>query len=434
VATLLSPASDRGAAVRIRRVRRQLASHGHDVPLRLWDGRELGPERGFRLVLRAPWSLRAVLLPPTNLQAGQAYVTGAVDVEGSMVAAIRTLGQLRHLPWRLRAELAGVVLRLPRPPAPADPPAARLVGQRHSRERDRAAVRHHYDVGNDFYRLFLDTDLVYSCAYVAPEDRDALPGDRDVLDRAQRRKLELICRKLDLRPGERLLDVGCGWGSLAIHAARHHGVEVLGITLSPPQARTARERVAAAGLTDRVTIAERDYRDVRGRFDAIASVGMVEHVGADQLDRYAATLRSLLTERGRLLNHGITTGRRDVVRDLSRARDTFINRFVFPDGALVPTYAMVRTIERSGLEVLDVEQLRPHYALTLQHWVANLEARWCEAVDEVGEATARVWRAYLAGSAVSFEQGDLGVVQILATGAGVHRPLDRRRVAVPELG
>jgi cyclopropane-fatty-acyl-phospholipid synthase len=448
--TALLELPPRTAADAVARLRGRLASVGHDLPLRLWDGRELGPaDAGFRLVLPYPWSLRALLVPPTDLQAGETFVDGGVDIEGSMVAALRSIAALRRdLPVVHRLALGAVIARLPAPPRSphrggGDPVRDRrggdhrgrvhLRGRRHSPERDAAAVRHHYDVGDDLYRLVLDRDLVYSCAYFADADRDAPVTDRAVLDRAQRRKLELVCRKLHLQPGERFLDVGCGWGSLVIHAARHHGVRAVGVTLSRNQAAFARDRVAAAGLTDRVRIELADYRDVAGRFDAIASVGMVEHVGADQLPTYAAALRDRLVDGGRLLNHGITTGRRDVVRDLGAEPDNFVGRHVFPDGALVPTHHTVRVLARAGLEVRDVEELRPHYARTLQHWAANLEASWDEAVRVVGERTARVWRAYLAGSVVGFEWGDLGVAQVLATRGDADLPLDRDHLHLADL-
>jgi cyclopropane-fatty-acyl-phospholipid synthase len=433
------------AADAVARLRGRLAAAGHDLPLRLWDGRELGPpDAGFRLVLPHPWSLRALLVPPTDLQAGETFVAGGVDIEGSMAAALRSIAALRKsLPLPDRLALAAVVARLPAPPRSPHRGGGdqghdrrgrvHLRGRRHSPDRDAAAVRHHYDVGDDLYRLVLDRDLVYSCAYFADADRDAPVTDRDVLDRAQRRKLELVCRKLHLRPGERFLDVGCGWGSLVIHAARHHGVRAVGVTLSRNQATLARDRVAAAGLTDRVRIELTDYRDVAGRFDAIASVGMVEHVGADQLPSYAAALHARLVDGGRLLNHGITTGRRDIVRDLGAEPDSFIGRHVFPDGALVPTHHTVRVLERAGFDIRDVEELRPHYARTLQHWAANLEASWDEAVRVVGERTARVWRAYLAGSVVGFEWGDLGVVQVLATRGDADLPLDRDHLRLADL-
>ncbi|MFA9446733.1 class I SAM-dependent methyltransferase [Egicoccus sp. AB-alg6-2] len=426
--SLVAP-PDRAAEI-VRRVHARLAARGSHLPLRLWNGRELGPEdAGFRIVLAQPWSLRAVASLRDDLRAGEAYLAGAIDVEGSMVAALRAIDRLRgELAARDKLALASAALRMPPEPAGLQRRRAQLDGPAHSRERDAAAVRHHYDVGNDFYALVLGDDLVYSCAYFDDAGAAAAAHDREALARAQHRKLALICRKLDLRSGERLLDVGCGWGALVVHAARHHGVHAVGITLSPRQAELAAERVSAAGLDDRVRIEVRDYRDVRDRFDAVASVGMVEHVGVDLLPTYVRTLREHLTPAGRLLNHGITTGRRAVVRDFARDPDTFVGRYVFPDGALVPAHHMVRELELGGFEVYDLEQLRPHYALTLEHWAANLEADLTRARDLVGETTTRVWRAYLAGSALGFASGDLGVVQILAGRERTRLPLDRRRM------
>ncbi len=417
-------------AADIARLRARLAAAGCDLPLRLWDARVLGPaDRGYRLVLAQPWSLRALLVPPTDLQAGETYISGGVDVEGSMVAAIEDIAALRtRLSLGERVRMASVVLRQPRPPQRFRPDRPGLTGRHHTRQRDAAAIRQHYDVGNDFYRLWLDRDLVYSCAYVAEQDRTAPLSDPSALDRAQHRKLELVCRKLALRPGERFLDVGCGWGALVIHAARRHGVEAVGVTLSEEQAALARERVAAEGLTRRIRIECLDYRDVTERFDAIASVGMVEHVGAEQLPRYVAHLHDRLVDGGRLLNHGITTGQRGVVRDLGADPDNFVGRYVFPDGALVPTAHMVRLLEQGGFEVWDLEQLRPHYAWTLRRWVANLEARYDDAVALVGEATTRIWRAYLAGAVVGFETQDHGVVQILAARGRARLPFGREHL------
>jgi cyclopropane-fatty-acyl-phospholipid synthase len=410
--------SDEAAVAAVGELHDRLIEHGVGLAVRLWNGDTLGPEDApWRLVLRHPWSLRALLVPATELNVGETYLDDVVDVEGSMVAALRDLRRLGGLQLGAVEQLSWL-RRLPAPPRGAGrlrrSQRPRLRGRVHSQSRDSDAVRSHYDVGNDFYQLFLDPDLVYSCAVFAEQDRDLPATDRSVLARAQQRKLELICRKLHLREGERLLDVGCGWGSLVIHAAREYGVEALGVTLSPAQAELARQRVQNAGLEDRVRIEVLDYRDVGGRFDAIASVGMVEHVGASELARYAGRLTARLNEGGRLLNHGITTGGRDVVRDLSRVRDSFVGRYVFPDGALVPAYRTVTELERAGLELWDVQQLRPHYARTLEHWVSNLESAADTARELVGERTYRVWRAYMAGSAVAFERNELGVVQVLA--------------------
>lgn len=414
---------------RVASVHDRVGEDGDGLPVRLWDGMQLGPrDATYRIVLHHPWSLRAMLWPATDLTVGEAYLDEVFDVEGSMTDALRDVARLGldRLSWSARLALGVDVLRLPRPPARRDRGGITPGGRRaHTPERDRRVVQHHYDVGNDFYRLFLDDDLVYSCAYFHPDD-DAPPGVAGdaALGRAQRRKLELVCRKLGLRPGMRLLDVGCGWGALALHAAEHHGVRVVGITLAERQADFARQRVAERGLVDRVEVRVADYREVEETFDAVASVGMVEHVGSGMLSTYFRHLRGLLRPGGRLLNHGITTGRRQEARDLAAADDSFVGRYVFPDGALVPSAHVVARAEEVGFEVLDLHQLRPHYARTLEHWVHRLERRSDTARELAGERRYRTWRAYMAGSVVGFESGDLGVVQLLCQRDG--RPPLRR--------
>jgi cyclopropane-fatty-acyl-phospholipid synthase len=422
--TLPGPRTDRTVA----RLHRRLRDHGIDLPLRLWDGRTLGPDdAGWRLHLKYPWSLRSMLLPPDDLSAGEAYLHDDIDVEGSMVAAIGQIARLRATGLGTLEQLVvgAELLLTPRPPERGVDGGARLRGSVHSPDRDRDAVQHHYDVGNELYELFLDDELVYSCAYFDEDDHAATPGDRAALTRAQVRKLDLVCRKLRLRPDERFLDIGCGWGSLVLHAARHYGVRAMGVTLSEQQAALARRRIAHAGLADRVEIRLQDERDVTGAFDAVASVGMVEHVGPQRLADYFSHLYELTApDGGRMLNHGITTGRRDLVRDLSTERRSFVARYVFPDGGLVPAHHAIREAQAAGFDLLDVEQLRPHYARTLRHWVANLEDNADVARERVGETPYRVWRAYMAGSAVSFDQHDLGVVQVLA-GRDAEVPLGR---------
>lgn len=406
---------------RVTRVHRRLAHAGHDLPVRLWDGTVLGPsDRPYRLVLHTPAALRGVLVPPTDLQVGEAFVADLVDVEGSMVAAIHAIADLRADVGVVDAALLGWdVLHLPVPEG-VDTALSRVRprGRLHSLDRDREVVQHHYDVGVDFYRLFLDERLVYSCAYFLDGDEDtSRPPDPsgDALDRAQRRKLDVICRKLRLAPGRTLLDIGCGWGALAVHAAEAFGARVLGVTLSENQAIVAKQRVAQAGLDGQVDIRVQDYREVTGTFDAVASIGMFEHVGSAQWTTYFACAHELTAPGGLFLNHAITTGQRRQVRDLADARGSFVAKHVFPDGALAPASRAVTELEDAGFELIDVEQLRPHYARTLRHWTARLEANHDPAAAMVGEATYRVWRAYMAGSAVGFEHGDLGIVQVLGS-------------------
>ena len=423
----------------LRRMHGRLAARGIDLPVQLPDGSRLGPDgRPYRIVLTESWAPR--LLLAGDPAAGEAYLRNAIDVEGSMVTALRDLA--RDVPalssGRPPAGVITDVLRLPRPSdheTGRPKTSATLAGEVHSPGRDREAIRHHYDVGNDFYRLFLDHQLVYSCAYFPDGtelDPPAQGGDcpDDGLDDAQTAKLDLICRKLDLQPGERLLDIGCGWGALAIHAATHHGVEVLGVSLSDPQVALARDLARAAAVDDRVEFRLADYREVTGTFDAVASIGMFEHVGSDQLERYFATCHRLTRPGGRFLNHGITTGQRGIVRDLAHD-DGFVARYVFPDGALVPAHTAVTHLEQAGFEIVDLEQLRRHYARTLSRWVARLESNADAARTLADERTYRIWRAYMAASAVGFDTGDLGVVQLLGTRPPADLPLRRDRMLLP---
>jgi cyclopropane-fatty-acyl-phospholipid synthase len=386
---------------------------GRDAPVAItfWDGSEFGsPDADARIVVRSPNALRRLVHAPGELGLGRAYVAGELDIEGDVYAALalrdlRKQIALRPSEWlaALRAALGvGALSVRPLPPPPEE---ARLRGRRHSRARDAAAIAHHYDVSNDFYRIVLGETLTYSCAYFSSPDQS--------LDDAQTDKIEVICRKLRLRPGERLLDVGCGWGTLAIQAAERHGVNVVGVTLSTRQASLAAKRVAEAGVADRVEIRVQDERDVDdGPYDAIASVGMFEHVGAERLREYFVHLHALLRPQGRLLNHGIS---RPPGAERSRfARKSFIDRFVFPDGELHEVGKVVSTIQESGFEVRDVESLREHYALTLRSWVRNLEEQRAEAVTQAGEGRYRVWRLYMAASALNFKAGRTQVHQILA--------------------
>lgn len=348
----------------------------------------------------------------------RAWVSGDLAVEGDLYTALdlvsgliwdrgedaRSLAESLRDP-EVRAAVRGLV-RMAGSPLPPAPPREEVRRRRHlhTKRSDRRAISHHYDVGNDFYEIVLGPSMVYSCAYW--EDDGTLEG-------AQRDKLELIARKLALRPGQRLLDVGCGWGSMAMHAAREHGVSVVGVTLSQEQAAYARKRVADEGLTDRVEIRVQDYRDVAdGPYDAISSIGMAEHVGAERYLEYAEVLYRLLAPGGRLLNHQI--GRRPQRDESAYSVDEFIDAYVFPDGELAPVGTTVTQLERAGFEVRDVESIREHYALTLRHWVANLEAQWPRAVQLTSPGRARVWRLYMAASALAFEHNRIGVNQVLA--------------------
>jgi cyclopropane-fatty-acyl-phospholipid synthase len=399
-----------------------------DLPVRLraWDGSEAGPPGAPLVEVRSRRALRRLVWAPGELGLARAYVGGDLDVPGDLYAPFRALSSAGRLTpgtqageptvaERLALLRTAAALRVLGPPPPPPPEELRVRGRRHSKGRDAQAVSSHYDVGNDFYRLVLGPSLVYSCA---------VWQDPDVgLDAAQEAKLDLVCRKLGLAPGMRLLDVGCGWGSLALHAASRYGVDVVGITLSVEQATLARKRLAEAGLTERVEIRVQDYRDVAdGPFDAISSVGMAEHVGEAELPRYAARVHDLLRPGGRLLNHAIAWSGGPVTWD----DDGFIARYVFPDGELVGLGAMVGVLEGGGLEVLDVEALRQHYALTLRAWVQRLEDSWDEAVAATSEGRARVWRLYMAASALAFEAGVMGVNQVLAQRPGGDPPPLRR--------
>lgn len=374
--------------------------------LRLWDGREIGPSAADSvLVLRHPGAFRSMLVPPNDLSAGEAYVYDDIDIEGDIFEVLRFAAGLDRSARSTLLAMQALTLAalLPREGRrrPARPRPT-LTGRAHTVERDRTAVSYHYDTGNDFFRLFLDPRMVYSCAAFIDPDED--------LETAQERKLDLICRKLELSGGDRFLDVGCGWGALVIHAAERYGARATGITLSRKQTELARERVAEAGLGDRVEILERDYREMDGEFDAIASVGMFEHVGRERLGAYFGKLRSLLAPGGQVLNHGITNRSRDLGR---KRDDSFVGTYVFPDGELRPLEETVEVSERAGFEVRDVEALRMSYAKTLERWVANLESRREEAIAVSNEETYRIWRVYMAGSAISFELAAIGVYQVL---------------------
>jgi cyclopropane-fatty-acyl-phospholipid synthase len=391
-----------------------------DFDVRLWNGETLSAESGqapFTLALNHPGALRRIFRPPLELSLGEAFIHGDLSFEGDIHAAIALIDSLRHVSLST-GDLFALVRQLARLPGGQEARSAgrgpaRLSGARHSRERDRAAITYHYDVGNEFYALWLDRRLVYSCAYFATGAED--------LDTAQERKLDYICRKLRLQPGEKLLDIGCGWGGLVIYAARRYGVTALGVTLSEKQVAFAAEAIAAAGLDGRATVTLQDYRDLAGEaYDKIVSVGMFEHVGQSRLPEYFAQAHRLLKPGGLFLNHGIARrpatparGWKAVVERRILGSGAFAQRYVFPDGELVPVSEAGLVAERAGFEVRDVENLREHYALTLRHWVKRLETHRAEAVAATDEATYRTWRLYMAGAARGFEMGGINVNQTL---------------------
>jgi cyclopropane-fatty-acyl-phospholipid synthase len=404
--------------------------------VRLWDGTELpgSGDVGFCLVFNSPGALRRMLTPPIELSLGEAFIYGDVDIDGDIFAATSLVDSLlgRSFSVGELVALARTLRGLPR--AGADRGAgrgpARLHGSRHSQARDQAAIQYHYDVGNDFYALWLDRNMQYSCAYFHTGTED--------LDTAQEQKMEHTCRKLRLRPGERLLDIGCGWGGLIMYAAARYGVQALGITLSKNQVEYANDQIVRAGLDDRVQVKLMDYRDpALTSFDKIVSVGMFEHVGRSHLPEYFAHAYRLLKLGGLFLNHGISlrspiryaavsgssdgasvrTYREAVWRKLTERHilgvDSFIQRYVFPDGEVIPVSEVNLFAEHAGFEVRDVENLREHYALTLRQWVRRLEAHQAEAIRAADETTYRVWRMYMAAVTYGFETGMNNVNQTL---------------------
>jgi cyclopropane-fatty-acyl-phospholipid synthase len=388
-------------------LRRELAATLVDRPFRVtfWDGTELPPTNGDgpALHVRSPEALAHIMRAPGQLGVGRAYVSGALDVD-DLDAVMPMLNRYKPRPIDVRTKLrlAGAAARAIGPMRPPRVPATELRprGRRHSPDRDRRAVRHHYDLSNDFFALFLDKSMTYSCALFS--------RDGSSLEAAQTAKLELVCTKLGLRAGERVLDVGCGWGSFALHAAREHGVSVTGITLSEPQASLARRRADEAGVGDRVDIRVMDYRELAGEpYDAIASIGMVEHVGAGRIDEYARTLARLLRPGGRLLNHGISR-----LRFGEAEAGPFSERYVFPDAAPLHLSRIQAAIEAAGLETRHAEGFREDYAETLRHWMRRLDEHRAEAERLVGPERMRVWRLYLRAARNGFETGFTSVYQV----------------------
>ncbi|EGX57088.1 cyclopropane-fatty-acyl-phospholipid synthase [Streptomyces zinciresistens K42] len=400
-----------GAAQRLAALAEDALGGPLPVRLRTWDGSETGPSGAPVVVVRSRRALRRLLWQPGELGLAQAYVTGDIDVEGDLAQGLRALKAVvrergPHTPrlspahWtRAAAEAVRLGVLGPRPPAPAT--QARLRGGLHSKARDRAAISHHYDLSNDFYRLLLDETMAYSCGYWT--GAEVSPA------RAQRAKLELICRKLGLAPGARLLDIGCGWGSLTLYAAQQHKAHVTAVTLAREQAAFVREQVRGLGLDDRVEVVCRDYRDITGSsYDAVATIEMGEHVGNDEYPAFASALHQLVRPQGRVLVQQMSRG------TTAPGGGAFIEAYIAPDMHMRPMGETVGLLEAAGLEVRSVESLREHYVRTINVWHRTLEERWAEFVRLVGEETARVWRLYLIGGALAFEERRMGVDQFLA--------------------
>ncbi len=443
-----APSRRREAASIVQRVVDRLAAgslRSRPFAVRFWDGSELpataapaataaplaaaaDPASAERatpptVLVTHPAAIAHIVREPNELGLARAWGLGLIDLAGDLDDAFNIGERLPKLRISARDRLdalraawqlvgAGGLIGLP---MPAGELRARR-GALHSRSRDRESVRHHYDVPTDFHRLVIGPSMVYSCAYFSEPT--------DTLEEAQERKLEVICRKLRLKPGMRLLDVGCGWGSLVLHAAREHGAKAVGVTLSELQAKEARERIRQAGgeIASRCEIRVADYREVGdGPYDAIASVGMYEHVGLDKLDEYTATIARLLRPGGLFLNHGIAR-----LRQPPR-RSAFIDRFIFPDGELHPVGHLIRSLESQRLEVRDVEALREHYGLTLRRWIANLSTNREQAIAIAGSERERIWQVYLTGSARAFERGMLSIFQVLCARPGAAHPLPLAR-------
>lgn len=387
------------------------------LAMRLWNGSQLHlgmvpnetQAAPFTLVCNSPGAVRSMVLGRDRLRLPEAYFRGDIDIEGDFFAALHLKDHLDSLRLsaidRLWAAFKALRLSSGKSARAHNALHGPLV-KAHSKAENLESIEFHYDVSNDFYALWLDSAMVYSCAYFEHPDH--------TLAQAQHAKLEHVCRKLRLKPGEQLLDIGCGWGALVLHAAMHYGVRAHGITLSQQQYEFARQRIAQAGMENKVSVELCDYRDLppAARYDKIASIGMFEHVGLKNLSAYFTAVIQRLKPGGLFLNHGIT---HDVEGWEKTSSTEFINRYVFPDGQLDTISNIQRGMERVGFEIADVEALRAHYALTLRHWVTRLEEQHAQALKYVSESTWRIWRLYMAASALEFESGEIGVYQVLAS-------------------
>ena len=383
-----------------------LAGYSGPVAVRLWNGElAIGHQDAPCIVIfNQPAVLRSLVLRRNVVRLAEDYLAEEADIEGDAELLFDLVSYMRDLvlPWPTKLRVMRQAFRLPRRHREEITQTKRAApAEQHN---TRQSIAHHYDVGNDFYRLWLDKEMVYSCAYFSSADQ--------ALDNAQQDKLDYICRKLRLTPGQTLLDIGCGWGALVCWAAQQYGVKAHGITLSKQQAIYARERIRKEGLKGQVTVELLDYRDLADGtcYDRVVSVGMFEHIGVSNFPRYFSVIKRVLAPGGLFLNHGITndTGWQDT--PITR----FINGYVFPDGELTRISNVIHAMEEAGFEIIDVEGLRRHYALTLRCWVKALQANRARAVDIVGEATYRVWRLYMEGSAYYFNEGSINIFQALA--------------------
>ena len=376
-----------------------------DVSVILWNGKRVwGRGEKLKIIIKTPWSLKEALRDFSDLSLAESYIYGLIDLEGDIFLLFPIVEWIieRRLSFREKLRLWRTIRRLPGE-AEVRRCWAEVSGELHSIERDRRAVQYHYDVSNDFYKLFLDRNMVYSCAYFRSYS--------DTLDRAQENKIDYICKKLMLREGEKLLDIGCGWGALIIHAAKKYRVRAVGITLSKNQYQFVKDRIREEGLEDRCTVLLADYREIDewNSYDKIVSVGMFEHVGLKNALLYFRQAFRLLKERGIFLNHAISCNYHEYGKPASQ----FIRKYVFPDGELLPIYLTLEKAEEAGFEVRDVESLREHYTLTLMHWVKNLERNREKAVEIAGEERFRIWRLYMASSAYQFMTNKIGLYQSL---------------------
>jgi cyclopropane-fatty-acyl-phospholipid synthase len=383
-----------------------------NIAFMAYDGSKAGPDGAdLALEVKSPIAVAYLAQAPGELGLARAYISGHIDIHGDMYTLLDRMWNITTNDLTTSEKLAAVrslglkplLMRVPAPPQEIRQSTLAKLGSRHAKQRDAEAIHHHYDVSNRFYEWVLGPSMAYTCA--------VFPSEESTLEEAQYAKFDLVARKLGLEPGMRLLDVGCGWGGMVMHAAKHYGVKALGVTLSKQQAEWAQKAIIDAGLQDLAEVRFMDYRDVvESGFDAVSSIGLTEHIGKHNLPSYFSFLYSKLKAGGRLLNHCIT---RPTGTEKTFNKGGFINRYVFPDGELESVGYLVRQMEDLGFEIRHEENLREHYAKTLRHWCDNLDANWADAVQEVGMGTARVWALYMAGCIVGFERNKVQLHQVL---------------------